>query len=258
MLEGELSKLMRPPSSSDTKGGASTSSSSSSLPLHMAGSIYGVTVRRARRRTAMLLSSIKGAVMPPAKPHEPMTSWGSFLFLSNLIMGPGILGLPAAYRHSGVLAATSWTVGFAAASVLACVFIAHATRIYRAEARGRAAPLRLSPQAQLQRLTRPARRAEAADHAPARCDGAHAGPPAAPGDGCAPFAAERASLASFSPPVPSPRGVSPLRRRWARVPSAFCPALARRCRLAGRHARPARLPARISAPWAHSARACPA
>ena len=178
---------MRPPSNSDVKGGASsTSSSSGSLPLHMAGSIYGVTVRRARRRTAMLLSSIKGAVMPPSKPHEPMTSWGSFLFLSNLIMGPGILGLPAAYRHSGVLAATLWTVGFAAASVLACVFIAHATRIYRNEARGCAARggRRANPTA-----PDASRRAEAAHHASAGCDGAHAGPPAASGDGCVACAA---------------------------------------------------------------------
>jgi hypothetical protein len=84
VVEDELQSLLRPPSSSDSKRGPSPTSSTSSLPLHMAGSIYGVTVRRARRRTAMLLSSIKGAVMPPAKPHEPMTSWGSFLFLSNL------------------------------------------------------------------------------------------------------------------------------------------------------------------------------
>ncbi len=116
----------------------STSSSGSSLPmpLHAAGQIIGLTVRRARRRSALLLSAVKGAIPFPApKAHEPMSSWGCFLFLSNLIMGPGILGLPTSYRNSGVFWSTFWTCAFAAASVLACVFIAHATRIFRQEAR---------------------------------------------------------------------------------------------------------------------------
>ena len=161
-MDGELSDLLPPSPSSDGKAGMTTSASGSSLPLplHTAGQILGLTVRRAHRKTSLLLSAVKNTVTGPSKPHEPMTSWGCFLFLSNLcvpghppalsraadarrprrrIMGPGILGLPAAYRHSGVLAATLWTCAFAAASVLACVFIAHATRIYRVEVRLRAA-----------------------------------------------------------------------------------------------------------------------
>ena len=123
---GERSALLR-------AGHSDKSSSTTSLPLHVAA-MMGVTVRRARRRTE-LLASVLSRALPQPKPHEPMSSWGSFLFLSNLIMGPGILGLPVAYRHSGVVATTFCTLSFAAASVLACVLIAHATRIYRTEVR---------------------------------------------------------------------------------------------------------------------------
>jgi hypothetical protein len=142
MLGGEeLTSLLPPPDASPREAGgkgmsASSSGSSLPMPLHAAGQIIGLTVRRARRRSALLLSAVKGAIPFPApKAHEPMSSWGCFLFLSNLIMGPGILGLPTSYRNSGVFWSTFWTCAFAAASVLACVFIAHATRIFRQEAR---------------------------------------------------------------------------------------------------------------------------
>ena len=135
MANDERSALLRPPVPS-SDGAASAGSSAASLPLHTAGKILGITVRRARRRSALLLSAMKNAVGPSPK-HEPMSSWGCFLFLSNLILGPGILGLPAAYRTSGVFWATALTCAFAAASVLACIFLAHATRIFRQEARAR-------------------------------------------------------------------------------------------------------------------------
>jgi hypothetical protein len=102
-------------------------------------SLISLTARRARRRTRLIGSALARTLPhPPHEPHRPMSTWGSFLFLSNLITGPGMLGLPAAFRWSGSLIASLITVVFAAASTLACVFIAHACRIYRVEARARA------------------------------------------------------------------------------------------------------------------------
>ena len=47
-----------------------------------------------------------------------------------------MLGLPAAFLCGGYVVAGGFTVVFAALSALCCAFIAHACRVYRAEARG--------------------------------------------------------------------------------------------------------------------------
>lgn len=111
-------------------------------PLHKAfgaaARVFGLHARRARRR-AQLLDNAAEMRSPPRpsqqQQHVPMTTWGSFLFLSNLICGPGMLGLPVAFRYSGTLAAGGFTCAFAAVSVLACVWIAHVVRLYRVEVR---------------------------------------------------------------------------------------------------------------------------
>ncbi len=61
-----------------------------------------------------------------------MGLFGSFVFLSNLITGPGMLGLPAAFRFGGFILASGLTVSYAALSALSIAFIAHACRTYRA------------------------------------------------------------------------------------------------------------------------------
>ena len=48
-----------------------------------------------------------------------------------------MLGLPAAFLCGGYVVASGFTVVFAALSALCCAFIAHACRVYRAEARAR-------------------------------------------------------------------------------------------------------------------------
>lgn len=50
---------------------------------------------------------------------------------SNLITGPGILGLPAAFRFGGYLLGGSLTLAFGVLSALSIAFIAHACRTYR-------------------------------------------------------------------------------------------------------------------------------
>ena len=46
-----------------------------------------------------------------------------------------MLGLPAAFQSGGYVIASGFTVSFAFLSALCCAFIAHACRIFRAEAR---------------------------------------------------------------------------------------------------------------------------
>ena len=48
-----------------------------------------------------------------------------------------MLGLPAAFLCGGYVVAGGFTIVFAALSALCCAFIAHACRVYRAEARAR-------------------------------------------------------------------------------------------------------------------------
>ena len=91
------------------------------------------TVRRSRRKAELLLVDVKAKVAPDKQ--EPMSAWGSFLFLSNLITGPGMLGLPVAYVYSGSIPTTVLTCCFAVTSVLACDFLANAVRVYRSEVR---------------------------------------------------------------------------------------------------------------------------
>jgi len=62
-------------------------------PLEVASAVATLSARRVRRRTTLLSGR------PPAS--APMGVSSSFLFLSNLITGPGMLGLPAAFRFGG-------------------------------------------------------------------------------------------------------------------------------------------------------------
>lgn len=50
---------------------------------------------------------------------------------SNLITGPGMLGLPVAFRLGGWLVAGGMTCAFAALSAVACVMIAVCCRIFK-------------------------------------------------------------------------------------------------------------------------------
>jgi hypothetical protein len=103
------------------------------ISLGMVTSMIAMTARRMRRR-AELIGEARSTAGPPT-PHTPMSTWGSFLFLSNLICGPGMLGLPVAFRYSGALVAGGMTCMFAIVSALACVFIAHVCRLYRTSVR---------------------------------------------------------------------------------------------------------------------------
>ena len=103
------------------------------LSLGVVTSMIAMTARRMRRRAELIGEARSSA--GPAAPHTPMGTWGSFLFLSNLICGPGMLGLPAAFRYSGAIVAGGMTLMFAFASTLACVFIAHVCRLYRSSVR---------------------------------------------------------------------------------------------------------------------------
>lgn len=90
-----------------------------------------VDIRRGKRRVKLLIDKIKGMLPHGSSQHVPMTTFGSFLFLSNLSLGPAILGMPAAFRCSGVVPTAFLTILFAAASTLAGAFVAHAVRIYK-------------------------------------------------------------------------------------------------------------------------------
>jgi len=48
-----------------------------------------------------------------------------------------MLGLPAAFLSGGYVVAGAFTVVFASLSALCCALIAHACRVYKAEARWR-------------------------------------------------------------------------------------------------------------------------
>ena len=82
-----------------------------------------IGARRMRRRTTLL--GAQGRVN-----HAPMGLFGSFVFLSNLITGPGILGLPAAFRFGGFLLGGGLTLSFGVLS-LSIAFIAHSCRTFR-------------------------------------------------------------------------------------------------------------------------------
>ena len=83
-----------------------------------------IGARRMRRRTTLL--GAQGRVN-----HAPMGLFGSFVFLSNLITGPGILGLPAAFRFGGFLLGGGLTLSFGVLSALSIAFIAHSCRTFR-------------------------------------------------------------------------------------------------------------------------------
>ena len=92
-------------------------------PLEVTTAV-AVGARRMRRRTTLL--GAQGRVN-----HAPMGLFGSFVFLSNLITGPGILGLPAAFRFGGFLLGGGLTLTFGVLSALSIAFIAHSCRTFR-------------------------------------------------------------------------------------------------------------------------------
>ena len=94
-----------------------------SMDVASAAVVVGAA-RRFRRRTTLLSKQHPGDT-------APMGLLGSFVFLSNLITGPGMLGLPAAFRFGGWALASSLTLCFACCSALSCAFVAHACAVFK-------------------------------------------------------------------------------------------------------------------------------
>ena len=99
----------------------------------------GVAAKRCRRsrgrHCASQMTSVLGTRRAAVAPLASLRSRAR----TPAPLGPGMLGLPAAFLCGGYVVAGGFTVVFAALSALCCAFIAHACRVYRAEAR---APLR--------------------------------------------------------------------------------------------------------------------
>lgn len=81
------------------------------------------------RRTSLRRGGIPGKLVHTA----PLGSIGSFLFLSNLITGPGMLALPAAYQEGGWLLGVILTVVFTLLSGLCAGYLVYAWRSHQEE-----------------------------------------------------------------------------------------------------------------------------